>query len=121
MSQIVLDEQTFTQLEQVAQAQQLSANELGKQFIRERLQIEEDRLIQRELEHFRAQHPQLLKKYRGEFIAMYQGAIVDHDLDDRKLVLRIEQHFPDVIVLITQVNSEVEETYTLRSPRVTFS
>jgi hypothetical protein len=121
MTQIAIQDDTFFQLKQIAQAKQLSADQLAEQIIREHLHAEAQRLMQQELEKFRVKHPILLQRYRNEFIAMYQGDVVDHDTDQLALVLRIDDKYPDKIVLITRVQPKVEETYRVLSPRVTLS
>lgn len=67
---------------------------------------------------YQALHAKLLADYKGKFVAIHQGKLVDQDEDQTTLLLRIRQHYPEQIVLITQVLPEAEEVYTLRSPRL---
>ena len=45
----------------------------------------------------------LLKTMPGEFAAIYQGQLVDHDVDQMVLFQRIEAAYPGQPVLIRQV------------------
>jgi hypothetical protein len=118
MSQVSLDERTFSHLVQVARAQQVSADELAAQVIREHLHTIERTEMDREMEAYAAQHSQILEKYRDRYIAMYHGEIVDHDSDLLPLYLRIDERFPDETVLLKQVKEQVEDIFTIRSPRL---
>ncbi len=71
----------------------------------------------REEEAYQALHPELLKKYAGQHVAIYQGQLVDHDADAETLYLRVRRAYPDVFVLITPVLATAEEEYVVRSPR----
>jgi hypothetical protein len=119
VAQIAIPTETFVQLERAAQAEHLSVEELAKKIIREHLRALRRIEMNREMDAYRAQHAQILEKYRGEFIAMYQGEIVDHDSEMRALYLRIDERFPDETVLMKQVKPEVEEVLNFRSPQVT--
>ncbi len=119
-AQITIPEETYTRLARAAHAQQLAVEELAEKIIREHLRAIERKEMEREMEAYAAQHAQILEKYGGEYIAMYQGKIVDHDKDELELVLRIDERFPTEIVFMTQVNTHVFETYIIRSPQVTF-
>jgi hypothetical protein len=66
---------------------------------------------------FETQYPQLLQNYSQEYVAIYQGKLVDHDSDHIQLVRRIQQHFPGQIVLIRQVTEQPATSLNLGSPR----
>ncbi len=74
--------------------------------------------IEQESDAFKRLHPELLKTMPGEFAAIYQGQLVDHDVDQMVLFQRIETAYPGQPVLIRQVRPEVEQTIMVRSPRV---
>ena len=73
--------------------------------------------IHREAQAFRSQHAELLVKYPDRYVAMYQGGVVDDDLDQMALLARVEDRYPDLPVLIAQVLPDPEEIYVVRSPR----
>lgn len=74
--------------------------------------------IDREQRAFESQHSDLLKQYRGRYIAMIGGQVVDHDLDRVALRRRIRQRYGSSPVLITSVEDEPVQTVWIRSPRL---
>ena len=101
----------------MAETRGIAANELAEQAIRHFLREERRRLLQRESEAFRALHEKLLTTHAGEFVAIYDGRLVDYDRDPESLLLRVDANYPMVPVLIKQVLSDPQETYLIRSPR----
>lgn len=71
----------------------------------------------REIEAFRALHPQLVKQYMGKYVAIYQGAVVDDDHDPVALLKRINQKYPDKVVLRRKVEKDPDPVLYFRSPR----
>lgn len=119
MLTITLDDHTASQLTKMAAAQATSPEDLVEHAIRNLLRAEASRILARETAAFRAMHQQLLERYPTEFVAIYRGQLIDHDVDQLALYLRIDELYPDEIILIKQVLPEVEEIYTIRSPRLT--
>ena len=73
--------------------------------------------MQQEIAAFHDLHPELLEHFPGQYVAVYQGQVVDHDSEQLALYLRIRQRYPDEVVLIRQVRSEAEKTWTMRTPK----
>jgi hypothetical protein len=65
-------------------------------------------IMQREKDAFIGMHPQLGQKYLGEYVAIHQGKLIDHDKDHIELIERMRAKLPDEIVLITEVLPEPE-------------
>jgi hypothetical protein len=59
--------------------------------------------IHAETEAFWTMHDELLKEYRGQHLALYQGKVVDHDEDASYLAKRIRERFGWLPVLIAPV------------------
>jgi hypothetical protein len=59
----------------------------------------------------------LLREYPGEYVAIYGGQLVDHDLDRVALLNRIDKKHPNVFVLIRPVLENPEIIYEHRSVR----
>lgn len=76
-----------------------------------------DLTIERESSAFLKMHSDLLSKCVGEYVAIYQGELVDSDFDFAILYARIEQKYPDSFFLIRQVADKPEPIYHFRSPR----
>lgn len=74
--------------------------------------------IDQEQRAFESQHNELLEQYRGRYIAMIGGQVVDDDLDRLTLRRRIRQQYDDSPVLITSVEEEPTQTVRVRSPRL---
>lgn len=79
---------------------------------------QQHRIIEREHEAYVRQHAQLYERYANEYIAMHNGAVVDHDLDRRQLSHRVRARFGRQPVLITQVLPAPERTIIVRTPRL---
>ena len=73
--------------------------------------------MQQEVAAFEASHRDLWLKYPNQFVAFYQGVVVDHDRDELALLEHIELKFQSEIVLIRQVNPQPSKTLRFRSPR----
>jgi hypothetical protein len=72
----------------------------------------------REVEAYHRLHPELLVKYRGKFVAIHQGQLLDHDPDPVALLKRTSAGWPNQVVLIRKVESTPETTLVMRSPRL---
>ena len=120
MIELSLNESTANQLQKMAEAVGSTSVELAEQAIRQFLREEKRRLMRHETAAFRQMHPELFKHYPGEFAAVYQGKLIDHDRDHAALLKRIDAQFPDVLVLIAPVLPQPEEVYTIHSPRLDY-
>ena len=116
MMQLAVNEMTVTQLEQVAREQNTTAQRLAEQAIREFLRSEARRKMQREMDAFFQLHARLLEDHVGEYVAIHQGKLIDHDSDQLALFQRVERRYGDTPVLIKLVLANPEEEYTFRSP-----
>jgi hypothetical protein len=75
--------------------------------------------IRQETEAFKAQHQELLATYPGQYIAMHQGNVIDHDADLRTLHLRVYQQVGHTPVLLKKVTSTAAtRELVFRSPRL---
>lgn len=78
---------------------------------------ETEKAINAEIASYREMHSTLWQTYPGKYVAIHQGKLIDHDTEFAGLYERIHKQFPDVFVLIRQVEAEPEKTYYFRSPR----
>lgn len=83
----------------------------------ERVVEEEDSIVAKEEAAFKRLHPMLRENYLGQYVAVYQGEMIDHDPDQVALFLRTKKRYPDEFIWIAPVREEPEEIYVLRSPR----
>ena len=114
--QLAVNEMTVVLLEQVAREKNTTPQRLVEQAIREFLRSEARRRMQREMDAFFQLHALLLADYAGEYVAIHQGKLIDHDSDQLALYQRVERRYRDTPVLIKQVLADPEEVYTFRSP-----
>lgn len=118
MSSLAINDITVRRLRRVAKAKKTSPEQLAEQAIHDFLRADAEVAIEREIEAFRQMHPNLLKHYLGQYVAIYQGQLVDHDQNRLALYLRIDNQYPDVPVLMRPVSSQVDRIITIRSPRL---
>lgn len=74
--------------------------------------------MEAELAAFEEQKPQLLAQHEGRYVAMRTGKVIDNDADKLKLAMRIEERFPNDVVLIKMVTTEPDRELIMRSPRL---
>ncbi len=132
MIQVSLPEHTIGKLRQAAERKGTDISELLDRAI-ERYLADEPSIpdqgwgterdgqiaqIEREQRAYEAQHKRLLVKYGGQYIAMRQGKVVDHDEDSSALWQRVYKRFGRQPILITPVLHETRQTIVVRSPRL---
>ena len=81
-------------------------------------QAETDDVATPEMQAYIALHPLLKKQYFGEYVAIYQNKLIDHDRDHEALYQRIDAQYPDEFVWISPVEEEAIPTLVFRSPRI---
>jgi hypothetical protein len=117
---VKLDKVTAENLERAAQHMGITTADLTEKAIQQYLRLEAERKIARELEAYESQREALLSGYEGQFVAVHDGQIIDHDRDELTLYLRIRERYPLIGVLIKQVNAEPERVLHIRSPRIEY-
>ena len=70
-----------------------------------------------EEEIFRQRHKQLLRRYEGQFIALYHGRVVGNSNDDEKLAGRMFKKFGDVPFYIVKVEKGTT-VYDVSTPEI---
>ncbi len=88
----------------------------------ERIDLDEngnsESAVDREEKAFRQLHPILREKYLGQYVAIYNGELIDHDIDQVALYLRVKDRLPGKFVWIAPVREQPIEEYVIRSPRM---
>jgi hypothetical protein len=69
----------------------------------------------KEVEAYKNMHASLVEKYFGQYVAIYQGELVDHDADKEALFFRIREKYPHQVVLQRQVLPEPDPVLRFRS------
>jgi mannose-6-phosphate isomerase class I len=57
-------------------------------------------VMEREVATFEAKHQELVNKYLGQYVAIYQGQLIDFDTDEVGLIERINAKYPNQVVLV---------------------
>jgi len=113
-SSIALQPDLAERVHRITKSKGTTVKDFVNQAVRERLEQLEDQKLKAEVQAFERMHPQLVKQYLGQFVAVHEGQIVDADVDFEALFLRLEKRLGDVPVLIRPVS--VEPTPELRAP-----
>lgn len=105
-------------LEQIAAAQRTTVEELLDKVVTEYLDTVAHQKMRAESTAFVELHPELVTKYLGDYVAIHNSEVVDHDADARTLHLRIRKQFGRTPVLLRQVTKEAEQQDLIfRSPK----
>lgn len=90
-------------IQHIADETDRDATQVVEEAIEAYLHQLEQAKIHEETEAFWAMQPELLSKYAGEFVAVHQGEVADHDLDVVQLEQRVAERFGETAVLIAPV------------------
>lgn len=74
--------------------------------------------VDQEQSAYERQHNELLAQYRGRYVAMRHGKVIDHDIDRLALRRRVRKQYGNVPVLFTLVEDEPVQTFWMRSPQL---
>jgi len=122
--QVTLDlpDAVYEHMKQVATADNRSFAEILADAIvqaKPTLYVHPDRsAMQNEKAAFLAMHASLADEYEGQYVAIFQGQLIDHDQDVLALAGRIEHDYPGDVVLITKVVDQPNRVLHFRSPRL---
>jgi hypothetical protein len=72
----------------------------------------------RDKQAFWAMRTELLQRYEGQYVAIYQGKVVDNDQDKVALALRVYQTYGYVPIFVHQVSRQKPVTRFIRSPHL---
>ncbi|MEP7356733.1 MAG: DUF5678 domain-containing protein [Anaerolineales bacterium] len=118
MIPIAIRDELIRSIEKLARELDTDAETLLNEWIERQIALAREQKIREESGRFRAQHNHLQSTYAGEYVAMLNGAVVDHGSNVNELYLRIRDRFGDEPVLIAPVTDSSTPTYQMRSPRV---
>lgn len=76
--------------------------------------------MNQEIAAYKALHPELIKSYLGQYVAITKGQLVDSDPDPVALLERIRQNFPDQVVLRRKVEMSDTPEIRVNHPRIYF-
>lgn len=120
MEILTLQKQELVQrLKQVATDENTTPEALLDAAVGEFLDKWVNQKIQAEISAFAELHQQLVDRYLGDYVAIHNSQMIDHDVDLRTLHLRIRHRFGRMPVLIRQVTQSAEaRDLVFRSPKL---
>jgi hypothetical protein len=113
-SSIALQPDLVERVRRITKSKGATVEDFVNQAVREQLEQLENQKLETEIQAFECMHPQLVKQYLGQFVAVHESQIVDADVDFEVLFLRLQKRLGDTPVLIRPVN--IEPTLELRAP-----
>ena len=117
MISLELRSELVDELKSEAARRETTLDTLVSDWLKEQLWREKHKKIQVEAERFRAQHAELLTKYRGRCIAMQDGIVIDEDADLVALNARIRAKYGNAPILMTQVTADPIHTFRVMGAR----
>lgn len=115
--ELVLADNLFSQLKKTATTEGSDVKVIAQEAIQRYIQAAAQQKMQEEITAYHDMHAHLLANYKGHYVAVHQGELIDQDVDQYGLYLRIQERYPDEVVLIRQVRTEAEPTWMIRTPR----
>jgi hypothetical protein len=120
MMTISIDENTIQELKEVAERKGKTLQAVTEEAVQNFLLEQKRETIRKESAAFQKMHPKLLREYEGQYVAIYQGEVVDSDSEQLPLYQRVAQKYPGETFLLKKVTSSPEEVYTIRSPKISY-
>ena len=117
MAAVTIPASLLAEASKVAHQEGITVDQLVADALRQRLEQRRRGQFEAEARAFEAMHAHLLKKYRGQFVAIYNGQVVDHDPDKKALYKRVRHRYGRTPVYFQQVTKDVLPTFRQRSPR----
>ncbi|OQY84148.1 MAG: hypothetical protein B6D41_16020 [Chloroflexi bacterium UTCFX4] len=114
---VKLDAELVENLKRATTAQGITIEQALDGLARKYLAEARRQAIDREFANYRAMHAELVNKYLGENVAIYQGKLIDHDPEPMTLARRIRETYGSAPVLVTLVREKAVQEFTLKSPR----
>ncbi|MEZ4767248.1 MAG: hypothetical protein R2844_02345 [Caldilineales bacterium] len=111
MTVIELSPKLLNPLQQVAKQKQASVEEIIEELIDQYLREQRHSQLLQEMDRFRQQHPQLLQRFRGKYIGMLEGRVLDSDADGGALHTRLARQYGALPILIVEVRDQPEQEF----------
>lgn len=105
-SHLVIEPQLYSRIEQAADEHKIGIDRILSDALRRYLWELDRRKISEESQVYRERHAELKEQYLGQYIAMHDGDVVDHDSDFGALRHRVRQQFRQTPVMITLVEED---------------
>jgi hypothetical protein len=117
MLTVTLKPDVAEQVRQLAEGAQTEAETIVDEALRSYLALARREKLAAETQAFEQLRPALLDGYRGEYVAIDKGQVMDHDRDLRSLHLRVFAKLGHTPVLLKLVTDRADPELFMRSPR----
>lgn len=118
---LAVPEEVYEQASSIAQATQKPVDEVFQDALEQLFSPfplhEKHAEMAQEVEAFKAMHSRLVATYLGKYVAVFQGNVIDHDEDVVVLSQRVDEKFPNEVILVRLVEPSAERILNMRSPR----
>ena len=114
MPVVTVGSELYQRVEEAAQAQKASVDEILAEAVRLYLWEQDRQKVEQESAAYRRQHAEIKARYLGQFVAVHDGQVVDHGPDFTVLRRRVRQQYGRIPVMITQVAEQSEQPLTRR-------
>lgn len=74
--------------------------------------------MEQNVEAYKAMHGEFVERYLGQYVAICDGQLIDHDLDPVALLQRMREQYPDQVILRRKVERMPERELRIRHPRI---
>ena len=118
MPTVMFEPKLYSRVERAARERQQTVDDTLAEAVRQYLWELDRQTITQESARYYEQWAELKARYLGKFIAMQNGAVLDHDSDFAVLRQRIRQKFGDAPIMITLVTDEPGQILTRRGFRL---
>ena len=108
MSEIILNEPLASEIRRAAENEGVEAEELIASVLRHYRFESQRKKITAEAVWWHSVSPEIHTRYAGEFVAIHDRAVVDHDRDEDSLRKRIRARYGKAAVLLTPAEGRRE-------------
>ena len=116
MTVLQIPEKLAEQLQQEAAAEGIAIDKLLEEALQERRERAQRARLDAEIATWQAQPPEIRMRYKGEYVAVQEGIVVDHDSNLATLHRRVRARFGKAAVLITPADGR--PPLNIRHPRL---
>jgi hypothetical protein len=116
MEAIILKDHLRESLRQDAEQAEISINELVNEVVEHYLQERQQAKLDEEIAAFTAMFVQLRESFLGQWVAIHDQQLADHDSDGTALYQRIRAKYGRTPILIRQVTEQLIDEVWVRTP-----
>ncbi len=116
MGEIILRSDLHETLEQDAKREARSVSEIVNEAIERYLHERQIAKLDAEIATYEMMYPELRQKHLGQWVAVHEQKLVDHDSDRAALYKRVRATYGRTAILIRQVTEQPDNETWIRTP-----